>query len=43
MFTGIIAFAVLFGLFGLLRPRKGCGHCAGCEKTVCDRSEPDHD
>lgn len=34
--VSIAAFALLFALFGALRPRAGCdGRCAGCRGTAC--------
>jgi hypothetical protein len=39
----IIGFAVLFALFGALRPRRQCsGGCSGCSNS-CGRSEDGHD
>ena len=37
---GILAFALLFGLFGLLRLRSSCsGGCSGCDHA-CERWQP---
>lgn len=37
----IVAFALLFALFGLLRPRAGCGgDCGACRGKRCPLSHP---
>jgi hypothetical protein len=42
--AAIVAFALLFALFGALRPRAGCGgHCKGCAGTSCSLSKSSHD
>ena len=36
----ILAFAVLFALYGLLRPKGGCtGNCGACRGESCTLSE----
>jgi hypothetical protein len=43
MFTTIALVAVLFAVFGFLRPRAGCGgNCGMCAKS-CGSSEPHHE
>ena len=38
----VAAFALLFGLAGVLRPRMGCGgNCGGCS-GACPHAEKDH-
>lgn len=42
-FLGILALAVLFAAFGLLRPGDACeGHCDSCASGTCPFVESDH-
>ena len=42
--VGVLAVALLFALFGLLRPRRGCdGQCDSCVGTgTCTYVESEH-
>jgi bacterioferritin-associated ferredoxin len=42
MLTGILSAAVLFMLFGLLRPRAGCGGNCGMCRNACDEEQGKH-
>ncbi len=37
------AVALLFVLYGMLRPRHCAGRCAGCSGASCARHEDHHD
>jgi hypothetical protein len=40
---GILALALLFAAFGLLRPAEACnGHCESCSRS-CPLNESDHE
>lgn len=41
MFTTIVAVAVLFALYSVLKP-KSCANCKGCI-GACESARPDHE
>jgi hypothetical protein len=43
MLTAILAIAVLFAVYGLVRPRGGCTHNCGLCARTCGAPEPHHD
>lgn len=42
MVIGILAVAVLFAVFALVKPRAGCGGNCGLCKNACNSSERHH-
>jgi hypothetical protein len=43
MLTAIVIVAVLFAVYGLVRPRVGCTHNCGFCPKACGTPEPEHD